>query len=1564
MAEDGQGLPRERDSASTSFDFDDQSIADLLDTFIAKQTGPPRRRTSHPASAADTGAQAAQRTVFQHASRKQTLPLVGDERASKARRITLLRSLAERKSGSIRARLLTSAGELYEQLGEPDQALLVYRRALDADARDVVALRALRRLAIHRRDWPTAAQALGQEAALELSAAERAAALKLLTHIHLRQIGDSAAAEGAAERACRLKEDDFVAWLMLGSARLVRGDLGGAGAAIAKAADHWPDAAAQAVLIQHAGGLTEQAGDIEAASALYRRASQLDPSSLSSRFGSIRACRELGDARATIESLRGALDQVRSTELQSGLRRAIARAVDDTHERPNGALAEIEQERDIASRWTRAEIAVHQDDFATAIASFGIEQDVDSDEACAIQRARTGKLEAELGSEPTIASDDADEALRDYVRAARRLAEGDAADAGELELVLDAMLTSPSSVAADMVRTDRAAWTGDGAAWFAGLERELDRGADRVGGALALAEVAEEAGVGSRREALLRAHEHGERETIIARALALSSTDPHSAAEAWREEGSLASASHAAFGSTMAARWLAKAGVDATEALETALRCQQDYWPALWELEDGPHPQESRLRSAAAQAALPSPESSEASVRAAAWATSEPEQLRYAEAALDRNAPDPLLLEWCVAAAGTYTEAAAELLALGAEHFDPLPYLLRAAAAFRGAGRPARAAKTYREASSHDASEILGAACEEAELEAAEFARVDDRAMRRAREAEHQDDELRALAWMAAVDRLARRDMRTARLSLQSIAKSCPDHLPTARILEWDALRENDQERIVSSARRLLDCLAPGSPERVARHRLMIEAWRADPDILAPKVDQLLRGVGAELVADPGLARLVLGMAYASGDSQTALFALQAIEDHQTTDVERSAIALERAHMLEGLGRLDEALAVLAEARAHPLALEREAQLLEATGRWAEATAKYREAALRAKDGQRAASLWRHAASIFEAELDDADRAVEAYVAATEADITYLDVYRRLVALYRNEGRFEDAEALTESRIDAGGDTPTLVALLLEQAAQRKDRGDSEGVIESLHRCLEVDPGHFVALSELVDTHRRRQDWHGAAEALIRIARLDRSTVERVWAFSQLAEIYDEHLQDPTRAEAALRQVLKLAPAHTETLDRLAHVLSTLGRNDEAARVLQRLVSSADDPSEQRDYRIRLAAAIETAGHPRQAESYLERLRTEQPTEVDVILALADHYDRQNAAPAAAMHLNRALVDLRDAIDARPADESLWTTLVRVLARRRGAGPASCAASAAVAIGYPPTLFSGAITDEGVALGDPDFPLSREVDRLVTPKVLPPTALRLFALCEQAFDKVLPFDAAAWKLKRLSSRERALIEEAGLVAEGLGMSEPKLRLTHGSPLACMPISGDPPTLVLGVGLAELTSHQERVFLFARALKVAGSHLAPALRARAEDLDAVLLTLLGTHEASRATRLAPPHAQELRRKLVRAIPRRARDEVESLVLELRGDQAFSARSVPSAIGELGSRVALTLTGDVPSAVSALVKIAALEVPRSSTERLARIRGVPDAWNLVRFATSNAHFEARTQAGVDP
>ena len=425
-----------------------------------------------------------------------------------------------------------------------------------------------------------------------------------------------------------------------------------------------------------------------------------------------------------------------------------------------------------------------------------------SPELRAVSDARRARLHAERGDqagyEQASRAAHSEPRLHAYLQAWRLLmtadTEGDSTVPGPREGMSDEAASASSSVA----RADEAARHGDGAAFVAALQREANESPDDLAAAaaLAIAEVADATGATNRRTALLRAEERAPANPWIGRALLLDDEDLARRAQRWTREGRAATGARSAFAFTMAAR-LATAGSEAAiSACEDALKEQADYWPALWELEDNLGSPEARATSAATQARLDPAQAVSGTLRAALWAPSVDEGgegLGRTRAALNHDSPDPLLVEHLFEAVGGATETGGDLMAAAARQLDLLPYLERAAAAYRSAGLPGRAAKVLREASlASPDDETIRVQRKDAELHASEFARLADSAMRRAREATDDAERLGAFCAMAEVDRLARRDMQSARLSLQSIAELRPDHIPTARALEWDALREDD----------------------------------------------------------------------------------------------------------------------------------------------------------------------------------------------------------------------------------------------------------------------------------------------------------------------------------------------------------------------------------------------------------------------------------------------------------------------------------------------------------------------------------------------------------------------------------------------------------------------------------------------------------------------------------------------------------------------------------------------------------------------------------------------------
>ncbi len=1496
--------PPSRPPAADAFDFDEDSIGTMLDGFIEQQTGRQDRFVSHPPDPSDAGAQAAQRTVLEHKSRDADLPLVGEGLKTKQRRLDLLQALADRATGSARARLLAAKGELHEELGDSSKAAEAYREALQADARDVVVLRALRRIAIQEEDWQGAAQLLEREASLELGPAERGAAAKLLSHLCAVKLENPAAAEQAAAQAANLQPQDFVAWVQLAAARFRRRNDSEAADAIVSAAACWTEPKDQVVLLLHAAQQMERSDRPKDADRLYARALELEPGALLARLARARISRGRADAEGAAVHLEAAAQQTADAPLASALRRASALfwAQD-----PNGrgqAMALLQASDTPASRWTEEEL----------------------------QRP-AAPVDAAPGENP-----------------------------------LSEVEPEPGSLLAQLIEADELGLDEPEARLECLRATYLDLSAqDRVGLALSLAELAELSESASATDFLAEATEADPGAPIVSRALLMNETiDARSRAAAWLEEAQAAGGDRGAFAAMMVARLSPGDEAARAAAYAAAEEMSPDYLPALWAQEDAALPPAQRAHAAAAQA---QPDdhpriTASAQLRAALWSENETDAAMYAREALSVGSPDPILIEDVIHSLGERSRAAGDMLQEHAPALDPRLGLTRAAAAYQAAGAPELAARVLREAcelAPNDPS--LRVRRQQAELQAAEFARVADEAMQRVRNSTDEMQRLGGLSWMAEVDRCMRRDMQSARLSLQSLAETRPGHIPTARALEWDALQEDDPERILYDAKRLMQALPHDSVESVARRRLMLELVAADPDRSPSELDRrLLQGSAGPLQADPGLARKTLGAALAHADHEAAVQALLALQDSLPSSLQRGALAIELARILDSSGKAEQALKALESAHEHPLAIEEEAHIFVAAERWEEAARRYQEAARRAQDGSRAASLWRAAACIFEERLQDGARAIEAYARAAERDIAYFDVYRRLASLYRADGRLDEWEALTAARLEAAPDLPTQVVLWLERARVRRQRGDLHGSIQSLQACLQQDPGHANALTELAEAYRDLGEWQRSAETLIRMLRLKRSPQERLQAFSRLAQIYEQHLNDLPRAEASLRQMLKIEPERIETLDRLAAVLVRVGKAAEAANLLEDLLSRGIEEPQDRDYRIRLALAYETMGQARVGEAALEALRESRPTDPVVIASLADYYARQTAGPAAAMHLNRAAADLRAAIAEAPQQAEHWETLVGVLERRLGSAAASCAASAALAAGHrSPLLFSHAGEDGG-SPRTPEAALTDALLETLAPRALPKSARRFLAVAGTGFDKAMPFDSGAWRPRRLDAPLKPLLHEAERCALRLGLSDFRLLGTDVGAMTCIPISSDPPTILISRSLSDATEPGEREFLFTRALAVAAPGLAPWVRARPKEREATLIALLQGHVASRAGPPLPRPVQELRKKIVRAVPRRQREELEDLIIDVRADTDFELSDVGFSLAELGNRAALTLTGHPANAIDALLKIAGTHVPSTHPNRLDVIRQCTEAWSLLRFAIEDSHFEARREAGV--
>jgi hypothetical protein len=388
---------------------------------------------------------------------------------------------------------------------------------------------------------------------------------------------------------------------------------------------------------------------------------------------------------------------------------------------------------------------------------------------------------------------------------------------------------------------------------------------------------------------------------------------------------------------------------------------------------------------------------------------------------------------------------------------------------------------------------------------------------------------------------------------------------------------------------------------------------------------------------------------------------------------------------------------------------------------------------------------------------------------------------------------------------------------------------------------------------------------------------------------------------------------------------------------------------------------LELARAKEKRADLRGAEEVLEALRRDAPLEPEVLGALAEFYRRQGALSALAMHLNRASSDLRLVLERDPSQGAAWLTLLQMLEEKQRPDAARVVASLARACGASHERINQRLDARGDVPGVAGAGFSELLDDLVFSESLPASTRIVFRHGAEALNKAVPFDLRAVGGERLDKRHplRAVVQEVGRWA---GLAEIDVFTSSQPPLAFVPIGDAPVQLLVGRALLDSLSREEQIFLTARALKIARAHMSITCRVRPDEMGLLVHGLI----RSQLPNYAPPSLDlaaldELCRRIGKHLSRRSVPELTPPLIELAGISGFDPARIYTVASAAGNRAALLATGSIQAALSALTRLAGLPVP--STFDRALLAQVDEAHDLLSFALSEAHFEARLRAGAD-
>ena len=198
------------------------------------------------------------------------------------------------------------------------------------------------------------------------------------------------------------------------------------------------------------------------------------------------------------------------------------------------------------------------------------------------------------------------------------------------------------------------------------------------------------------------------------------------------------------------------------------------------------------------------------------------------------------------------------------------------------------------------------------------------------------------------------------------------------------------------------------------------------------------------------------------------------------------------------------------------------------------------------------------AASIEEDVLEKHDQAIAVYGKILDLDAEDLGAVDALIKLYLALSRWSDLLAVYGRKADLVSD-PQEKKLIYYQigAVYERELGDVPRSIDTYQRVLELDPDDLQALGRLDVLYQTAHNWTELLSVLQHESELANDAAEGISYQYRIAELYEKHLDDTTRAIELYRDLLQQMPDHQPTLEALEGIKSGIKDPLGAALVLE-----------------------------------------------------------------------------------------------------------------------------------------------------------------------------------------------------------------------------------------------------------------------------------------------------------------------------------------------------------------------------------------------------------------------
>ncbi len=386
-----------------------------------------------------------------------------------------------------------------------------------------------------------------------------------------------------------------------------------------------------------------------------------------------------------------------------------------------------------------------------------------------------------------------------------------------------------------------------------------------------------------------------------------------------------------------------------------------------------------------------------------------------------------------------------------------------------------------------------------------------------------------------------------------------------------------------------------------------------------------------------------------TNQSEKYLEILEAQLDASPSDAERVAL-YERmaAAWEERFGKLDRAAEALEKIVAidnrNYSAYRELARLYQQAGKWEALVETYHNHIGSTSDVTTRVDLYVAMAQIYDQNLGDLDRAIEAYTNVLGFEPDEQRALDALGRLYEKINEWDRGIDVMAHLVRLSDDPRKQVDLYWRMGRiQYGQQQDADAAEANLLRGLAIDPAHVPTMEALTKQYSDRGDWLKAAQMMVRAESYTPVITDKVRLLFESAKIYEEKLAQKDSAKQLYAAVISLDPEHVEAGKPLAELYFEAEEWASLSPVIDMLCRKVGqlhaDPRELNELYYRAARTADELGDFQKALGYYKSAYDIDSTFLPMLIGRADLLFKMQDWDGAGKIYQTILVQHRDGQD-------------------------------------------------------------------------------------------------------------------------------------------------------------------------------------------------------------------------------------------------------------------------------------------------------------------------------------